>query len=241
VDPLRAPLSPRLRALCDAIEPGSRVADIGSDHGLLPLRLAASGRAAFCLATEKTARRLRDVARPPADADWANRLGYRAGDGLAAIAASDRIDTVVLAGLGGRTIVRLLGAPGAGIFGLARLVLQPRSEPARVRAWLSERGFRPVLETLTEERGRFHLTIGAEWGEDADLYRHATLSRDDLLAVGPILVLARPPELARYWRAERDRWSSVLAVSSPGPGRARARSAVARAERLCAATSKRAG
>ena len=49
------PLSPRLAAIADAIEPGSRVADVGTDHGKLPLWLAASGRAAYCLATERNA------------------------------------------------------------------------------------------------------------------------------------------------------------------------------------------
>ncbi|HEX4825178.1 MAG TPA: SAM-dependent methyltransferase, partial [Candidatus Polarisedimenticolaceae bacterium] len=61
-------LSPRLAALAAAIAPGSRVADVGSDHGLLPLWLARTGRAAFCLVTEKTEALLERVERPPAQA-----------------------------------------------------------------------------------------------------------------------------------------------------------------------------
>src|SRR5258705_8253769 len=97
-----APLSPRLQALYDAIPPGSRVADIGSGHGLLPLALAASGRAAHCLATEKTEGLLLRVARPAAGSSGASRLAFRAGDGLDAILTADRIDTIVLAGIGSR-------------------------------------------------------------------------------------------------------------------------------------------
>jgi tRNA (adenine22-N1)-methyltransferase len=235
------PLSPRLAAIAEAIVPGSRVADVGSGHGLLPLWLAASGRAAYCLATEKTATLLLRVARAEAHAPWAQRLGYRAGDGLAAVHPGDRIDTIVLAGLGGRTIVRLLDAPEAGSPALLRLVLQPRSEPALTRLWLSEHGWRPVAERLTFERGRFYQTLAAEHGDDADLYRDRTLSREDLLAVGPLLIRSSIPEVARFWRLERDRFASILACSGSGPQLERARLGLALAERLLAAISTRAG
>jgi len=231
------PLSPRLAALLDAILPGSRVADVGSDHGLLPLWLAESGRAEYCLATEKTEGRVRRVARPPANASWATRLGCRAGDGLAALRPEDRIDTIVLAGMGGRTIARLLDAPQAASSTLRRLVLQPRSEPALTRAWLRRHGWRPVAERLTEERGRFHLTLAAERGDDSDVYRHETLSREELLTVGPLLVRSSSPEMGRFWRSERDRLASILAGSGSGPSFQRARMDLTRADRVIAAIS----
>ena len=121
------------------------------------------------------------------------------------------------------------------------LVLQPRSEPARVRRWLSMHGFRPVAERLTDEGGRLHLTIAAGRGEDAGLYDHRSLSREDLLEAGPLLARSYAPEVARYWRLQRDRLESILARSSPGPGRTGALHALARAERLIAATSTPAG
>jgi tRNA (adenine22-N1)-methyltransferase len=234
------PLSPRLEALAAAIAPGSRVADVGSDHGKLASWLAASGRAAYCLATEETEALLARVARPPADAPWARRLAFRSGDGLAAILPEDRIDTIVLAGLGGSTIVRLLTA--AGPFGSlpSRLVLQPRSEGDRTRRWLSENGWRLISERITVERSRFHLTVAAERGDDARLYGNPAWSRDDLLAAGPLLVRSPTPEVAALWRAERDRFASILARSGSGASRERARLGLARAERLVATISKRA-
>jgi tRNA (adenine22-N1)-methyltransferase len=234
-------LSPRLAALADAIAPGSRVADVGSDHGLLPLWLAASGRAAYCLATEETEALLTRVARPPADAPWVHRIAFRSGDGLTAVRPGDRIDTIVLAGLGGRTIVRLLGGVGALRLPALRLVLQPRSEIASTRRWLSENGWRLVSERITLARSRFHVTLAAERGPDSDLYSHPTLSREDLLAAGPLLVRRPTPDVAAYWRKQRDRFASILARAGAGPTLARARAGLARAERLVAFTSKRAG
>jgi tRNA (adenine22-N1)-methyltransferase len=235
------PLAPRLAALADAIVGGSRVADVGSDHGLLPLWLAATGRATYCLATEKTEELLRGVARPPASAPWAALLAYRSGDGLAALRPADRIDTVVLAGLGGRTIASLLDAPESGRPALARLVLQPRSEFARVRRWLSEHGWRLQAERLTAERGRLHLTLAAARGDDADLYRDASLSRDDLWTAGPLLARSRTPEHLRFWQKERDRLAAIVARSRTGPSFARAAAGLARAERILSAISPRGG
>jgi tRNA (adenine22-N1)-methyltransferase len=222
------PLSPRLAALARAIPPGSRVADVGSDHGKLPLWLAATGRAAFCLATERSEALLARVARPPAGAAWAHGLAYRSGNGLAAIVPSDRIDTVVLAGLGGRLTRRILDRAGA-LGGLPpRLVLQPRSEIASVRRWLFDSGMAIVAEGLTEDRGRLHVTLTAERVEDAGLYRHETLSRDDLFEAGPCLVRSPTAQLVRFWRAQRERLRSVGRDAS-------------RAERILAAISRRAG
>jgi tRNA (adenine22-N1)-methyltransferase len=234
------PLSARLAALASAIPPGSRVADVGSGHGLLPLWLAAGGHVAHCLATEGTSTLLAGVARPPAHAPWAPLLDYRAGDGLAAIRPLDQIDTVVLAGLGGRTIVRVLGAAGA--FGSlpSRLVLQPRSELVAMRTWLSENGWRLISERITVERGRFHQTLAALRGDDADLYGDDALSRGDLMAAGPLLVRTPTPEVFRFWSLERDRYASIL-DGRTGHGLERARAGLARAERLLAAILTRAG
>jgi tRNA (adenine22-N1)-methyltransferase len=234
------PLSPRLAAVAGAIAPGSGVADLGTDHGKLPLWLAATGRAAFCLATEKDAAMLERVARAPEAAAWSSQLAYRAGDGLAAIRAEDRIDTVVLAGLGGRAIVRILSRGASVLPDSARLVLQPRSETALTRAWLSERGWRLVLERLDRERGRFHATLAAERGADADLYDHPALSREDLLAAGPILVRSGAPEVERFWRFERERLRSILRRGAAGASIARARAGLARSERVLEAISTRA-
>jgi tRNA (adenine22-N1)-methyltransferase len=241
MDPHLPPLSPRLAALADAVAPGSRVADVGSDHGKLALWLAASGRAAYCLATEQTEALVARVARPPAGAPWADRLAFRAGDGLAAVHPGDRIDTIVLAGLGGRAIVRLLGAAGAVRLRALRLVLQPRSEAASLRSWLSGQGWRPISERFTEERGRFHLTLAAERGDDADLYRDPALSREDLLSAGPLLARRPTPEVAAFWRMERDRFASIVARPGRGPALTRARFRLARAETIVAVISRRAG
>jgi len=234
-------LPPRLAAVAEQIPAGSRVADVGTDHGRLPLWLAASGRAAFCLATERSPALLARIVRAESGAPWGARITYRAGDGLAAIRADDRIDTLVLAGLGGRTIVRLLNGGNEPRPVLSRLVLQPRSEAALVRRWLSEHGWRLLSERLHAARRRLHLTIAAVPGDDEEIYRNPAFSRDDLYAAGPLLVRAAAPELALFLRWERVRLEAILARPGSGPSKAHARSELDRTLRVIAAISPRAG
>ena len=235
----RAPLSPRLAAVAAMIPRGVRVADVGTDHGRLPLWLAANGRVVFCLATEKNPALLSRVARAPNTADWGHLLAYRAGDGLGAIRSEDRIHTLVLAGMGGRTIVRLLDRGTATVSALSRIVLQPRSESRLARSWLSTHGWRPVAEQVADDHGRPHLTLAAERGDDAELYAHGTLTREDLLAAGPILVRSGAPEVTRLWRAERDRLAAILGGLGSGRSSARVSSGLDRAVRVLAAISQR--
>ncbi len=234
------PLTPRLAAVAGAVGTGRRVADIGTDHGKLPLWLAATGRAELCLATETTVARLAAAIRPGPGASWRNRLIHRVGDGLSAIRPGDRIDTVVLAGLGGRTMVRILDPRALRSLGPIRLVLQPRSEVPLVRRSLADDGWGLDSETLTEEGGRAYVTIAARRPADDGLYRHTTLSRDDLLAAGPLLIRAGGAEVLRYWRSQRDRLAAIASRRGRGLAPPRLRRELERAERIVEAISGRA-
>jgi tRNA (adenine22-N1)-methyltransferase len=229
-------LPPRLEAVARLVPLGARLADIGSDHGLLPRALLRSGRVAFALATEKTAELAARVDSRATASGIARGLAVRAGDGFSALRPEDAIDTVVVAGLGGRAIARIL-AGALGIDAATRvLVLQPRSKPAELRAFLSTNGWRLEAESLTVERGRRHLTLKASRGGDGGLYRHASLSRADLLEAGPLLVRERPPELAALWVEERDRLAGIHRRGRPDSRSTEAaRVALARAERILAA------
>ena len=218
-------------ALC---APDARLADVGSDHGLLPLALLASGGASFAIATERTRDRAARIGRPPRGAPWASRFVVRDGDGLAPLLPGDRLDTIVVCGLGGRSIVRILAGTGARLARLAPsvLVLQPRSEPALVRGWLLASGWRLTAERLDMDRGRRHLTLRAEPGDDDRLYRDAGLTRDDLLAAGPLLIRSGGADVVEAWRDTRERLRRILAAGTQGETADRARAELRRAERV---------
>jgi len=152
-------MHPRLLAVNEAIPVGSRVADIGSDHGRLPRLLVRSGRAAWCIATEYgagPAQRLRAgiTACPEAD-----RIEIRHGDGLDPLRPDDRIDVLVLSGMGGPKMLSILDPVRLGALGVERLVLQPQSGRAGLRAGLAQRGWNVSAQRLVLDRGRFYTVV----------------------------------------------------------------------------------
>jgi tRNA (adenine22-N1)-methyltransferase len=225
----------RLKAVADLVAPCRRLADIGSDHGLLPRYLLSAGRVYHCIATERDRRRLINLRGFPPRHPLAGRLEIRVGDGLDALRPADRIDTVVIAGLGARTIVRLLEGGRARRLGVSRMVLQPQAEIGRLRRWLAEDGYTVVAERLALERGRFYEALAAEPSPQAVVDRHPTLATEDLYEVGPCLVRSGDPMLRRLWTARMRRLERILERAKSGPGRGRAGDRRAQALRILSA------
>ena len=211
------PEEDRLDAIASMVPPGSVVADIGTDHGLLPLRLLASGRAVRCVASEPSAARLAKARAVASRSPSRPALSLRIGDGFAVLAPEDGVDVAVIAGLGGHAVVRILDHPARDRLALRRLVLQPQTDPSLVRGWLVEHGFLHVDERLVLDRGRFYALIAAEpgWEELA----HPVLSREDLLEAGPLLVLSRDPLVTLVWTRWLERHERILARARPSAAR----------------------
>jgi tRNA (adenine22-N1)-methyltransferase len=207
----------RLDAVARMVPPGSVVADIGTDHGLLPRRLLASGRAVRCIASEPEADRLAKVRDFPPGHSCHGALSLRIGDGLTVLQPADGVDVVVIAGLGGQAIARILDHPVRRTLALKRLVLQPQTDPVAVRSWLVGNGFRHVEERLVLDRRRFYVLIAAEPGRER--LSHPRLSRPDLLEAGPLLVRSGDPLVVVFWERWLARHERILARARPGAAR----------------------
>ena len=106
-------LPPRLAAIAALVPDGARLADVGTDHALLPIRLLLDGKIQSAVATDIR----------PGPLSRAKENAYAAGvqdlscvlcDGLTDV-SPDSVDTVVIAGMGGENIAAILraGAPEA--------------------------------------------------------------------------------------------------------------------------------
>ena len=101
-------LSPRLAAIAALVPQGARLADVGTDHAYLPVRLLLDGGIASAVATDVNEGPLQR-GRETAERYGVRTILFRRCDGLADVRA-DEVDTVVIAGMGGDLIARILAA-----------------------------------------------------------------------------------------------------------------------------------
>jgi len=212
----------RLRAAARLIPRGSRVADIGSDHGLLPALLLRSRRSPFCIATEREPRLLDSIHGTIRRQRLQGRMIARSGDGLAPLEPGDEIDTVTMTGLGARRIVRILDDPRLRRLAIARLILQPQSESWRVRRWLYRHGFDIVGESLSLDRGRRYETIAASAVTGPLAPEHDVLSFEQLCEAGPCLICSTAPHVRDWWEWRLRRAERLVRIARGGTGRDRA-------------------
>lgn len=157
-------LSPRLQAVADLVPAGSRLADIGTDHGRLPVWLIRHGVVDTAVCSDL---RPGPLSRAKALAQrWEvlDKVSFRLCDGLTAIAPYEA-DVITIAGMGGETIADILHAarwtnqPGH------TYILQAMSGMDGLRRYLSANGFAILREALVEEGETLYVILLAQPGD----------------------------------------------------------------------------
>lgn len=184
-------LSPRLEAIAGLIPAGQMVADVGTDHGLLPIALTRRGSVKGAIAIDRRAAPLALATANVAAAGLSERIQLRLGDGMAALKPGEAA-VAIMAGLGWRTICRLIALADADGLGLRWLVLQPERDPWLLRAFLAEQGWRIEDEALVQDGGRLYTAIRATRDDDEGWWRRWSvadrlLGRPNLARGGPAL------------------------------------------------------
>ncbi len=185
-------LSRRLERVAAYVPQDARLADIGSDHGYLPVALMLRGVLAAAVAGEVAqapfASAQRNVRRNGLD----GRVSVRLADGLAAIEPQDRISVVSICGMGGDTMCDILQAGKQRLAGVTRLVLQPNGGERELRQWLMDNGLRIVHEELLRENRFDYEIIVAEPG--------AAAYTAEQLYFGPLLLQEKSEAFLVKWR-----------------------------------------
>ncbi|MBQ3107738.1 MAG: Nif3-like dinuclear metal center hexameric protein [Firmicutes bacterium] len=147
-------LSDRLALLASLVPQGSVAADVGTDHGFLPIYLRQTGICPKVVLSdvnpgplEKARENIARLAPELPAESWDIRLG----SGLETLKTGEA-DTVIIAGMGGRLIRSLLEEEPKKTAAVKRFLLQPRSSAGELRQWLLERGFTIEEDILVEER-----------------------------------------------------------------------------------------
>ena len=154
-------LPPRLAAIAALVPTGAHLADVGTDHALLPIRLLLDGAIKSAVATDIRPGPLSRAQENAASAG-VETLRCILCDGLTGV-SPEEADTVVIAGMGGENIAAILRA-AAWACKKALLILQPMSRPEELRSALSSLGLSISAERLVRDTGRLYSILAVHAG-----------------------------------------------------------------------------
>jgi len=151
-------LKGRLSLCAEFVREGSRLADIGTDHGYLPIALCQSGKCPSALACDINPLPLRSAANNIAENGLSDRIATRLSDGLKEVRA-DEVDDIVIAGMGGELIAAII-ADCAWVKGDSKnLILQPMTRHDVLIRRLYESGFAIVRQGAVFDSGKYYTVL----------------------------------------------------------------------------------
>lgn len=180
-------LSKRLQCLADKVEKGSRVADVGTDHGYIPAWLIQNGKCERVIASDIKAGPLRTAVNTAESAGTGDKIDFRLCSGLDEY-RPDEFDTAIIAGMGGETVISILDA--APWTKEKKLIIQPQSKLPELREWLYQNGYVIYDAELVYDTGRIYLVWQVSGGE--------TARKCENLMIDEALMLKRDPLLGAY-------------------------------------------
>ena len=161
-------ISERLRAVAGMVSPGCRLADVGTDHAYIPIYLMQNGVIPQAVAMDINQGPLLRATENIRRYGLTGWIETRLSDGLEKLQAGEA-DTILIAGMGGLLMVRILENGQGVLAGCRELVLQPQSDIRSVRASLEEKGWQLDREDLVFEDGKYYPMMRAVTHSEEDL------------------------------------------------------------------------
>lgn len=170
------------------------VADVGTDHGFVPICLVERGIAGRALALDVRKGPLARAREHVKAHGLEGRIDLRLGDGLKPLAPGEA-DMVILSGMGGELMLRILREGDHVRPSVRRWLFSPQSEPALFRHGLEKLGLSICHEAMMEEDGKYYTMMAAEPGT-------MSYPEEYCYRYGQILIRSGSPVLAKYLERE---------------------------------------
>lgn len=167
-------MNKRLELIASILPHGRGFADVGTDHGYLPVYMAQHGYSGKIIASDINEGPLSTAVASARQAGVEDRICFRLCDGLDGC-GSEELDTVVIAGMGGDTICGILDRADWVMSRDILLILQPMTKAEVLRYWLANNDFAICGEWLIEENDEIYQILSARFGartplSDAELF-----------------------------------------------------------------------
>jgi len=158
-------LSPRLQTIANYVKEGSIVADIGTDHGYVPVYLVENGVAKGAIAADINEGPLKNAQGYIEQKKMNDLIETRLGNGLKPINVGE-VDTVIIAGMGGLLIRDILEESKELAKTIKYFILQPMVASDELRKYLYENNYNIIDEKLSKEDHKYYEILLVTHGSD---------------------------------------------------------------------------
>ena len=166
-------LSKRLLAVANLVSEGNCVADIGTDHGYVPIYLVKQHTVKAAIAMDINEGPLLRAKENIRQHGLEHYIQTRRSDGVLALKPKEA-DSIVIAGMGGGLMIEILTEGREVLSSVGELVLQPQSEIWEVRHFLATEGYRIETEDMVLEDGKYYpmmrIVHGTDDAENKEIY-----------------------------------------------------------------------
>ena len=153
-------LTKRLNAVASLVNSGSSVADVGCDHGYVPVFLIENNIARFCVAMDINEKPLSSCQRLVEEEQLEDKITTRLSNGLEKL-ESGECDTVIIAGMGGELIVDIISR--CQFSNELHFILQPMTHPEYVRKYLYDNGYEIFNDIIVDEGKHSYSVFDAKY------------------------------------------------------------------------------
>lgn len=164
-------LGKRLDTIVNFCSRTRTIVDIGCDHGQITAELILQAKAYQVIATDISSASINKAVRLASQLNILPFISFREGDGFAPITKYDKIDSAVIAGMGGSEIIKILQESKVRV---NELVLQPMTDAVKLRGYLLQIGFKIVQDIVIKEGDNYYTIIKVKTGKmritDLELY-----------------------------------------------------------------------
>lgn len=165
-------LSPRLSACAELIRQDARLADVGCDHGYVPVSLVLSGRIKSAVACDINEAPLASCRRLVNEYKLSDKIKCVLSDGLENI-SGDEVDDILFAGMGGELIACLLSK--CSYVKDKHLVINAMTHPELARKWLYDNGFHIINDIIVPDGKHHYSVLDAEYSGETKGYTQTDL------------------------------------------------------------------
>ncbi len=215
-------LSKRLNAACEMVSSKSRVADVGTDHGFVPIYLMENHIAEHVVAMDVNEGPLERATIHVKEYGFENEIDIRLSDGLKEL-LPEEADTLICCGMGGLLMMRILEEGTPREKGIRHMILQPQSDLFGFRKYLHDNKFYIEDEREIFEEGKYYTAMKASTENGVeDPYEKAwelfqtedSMDRERAFNIchrfGPTLILRRDEVLKNYLEHELELCDKIL-------------------------------